>query len=385
MTDIADAIYTAAVDGDADRLRALAAQGADFNQLDREGDPVLESIVLELVSEKKPYRCDIVALLFELGADPNTLSDSGWVAVAPAFFQGDVDMVRTFLDAGMDPNLRVPVDLELHPDATQTLLEKMVDDYEANASLPVILRTVLKGAESELGMTAADRAGVDKKIAYFRRVARALKQPPPGALALLRARGGTITAELADPAPDHNIDREVPLGELLRTVYGASIAAGIRAVTLVGGRAEGDQLRIVVEREDASRRPVSESVTVDPALLEWPAVGEHPVIAPAHSSAVDTLRAEHGLSWFDAHLVPLLRALVWPESCHTLLPMLFVADYNPPAIELIQEDPAYLHHIGAFIDDVEAWQEAIRGETFGDAVWWTERLTHVEWEREDDL
>lgn len=128
----------AARTGDAARVRALAAAGADLNAADRGGTrwtPLLHAI-------HKGQRSAVRALL-DAGADVNRASPSGLSPLEMAAGNGQVDIVRQLLAAGANPrepgvftaavsggalsDINRPLDGTCNPEIVSLLLQRAPD------------------------------------------------------------------------------------------------------------------------------------------------------------------------------------------------------------------------------------------------------------------
>lgn len=85
--------------GDGDRLRSLAADGADLSVTGVEGTTLLQWAV------RTDSHDGLVALL-EAGADPDQIGESGGGALHLAAFSSNPEHLVTLLEAGADPDLR---------------------------------------------------------------------------------------------------------------------------------------------------------------------------------------------------------------------------------------------------------------------------------------
>ena len=95
-TAIAARLHDAAKGGDADEVRSLVAAGADLDEADRFGPPLLHAAARGHVA--------IIEILVEAGADPNATSNEGATALHRASYRGDREAVAMLLAAGADPN-----------------------------------------------------------------------------------------------------------------------------------------------------------------------------------------------------------------------------------------------------------------------------------------
>ena len=96
------ALMIAAGAGDLDVVRQLVLHGADVNVAEpRRGQTALMWAAAE-------GHADVVAALIEIGANPKTVSKSGFNALAFAVSKNDVTSVRTLLAAGVDPDFALP-------------------------------------------------------------------------------------------------------------------------------------------------------------------------------------------------------------------------------------------------------------------------------------
>lgn len=117
-------ICDAACAGDLDKLRQLAAEGADFNEVDESGTSPLLEVIEELCPVDNPCRYDVVSTLLALGADPNIFDEDGYGSLTVPMFRMDVPMLRLLLESGADPNK--------HPgyDDSQSFYDYAEMDYE---------------------------------------------------------------------------------------------------------------------------------------------------------------------------------------------------------------------------------------------------------------
>ena len=96
------AVMIAAGAGSLDAVRHLVLGGADVNVAEpRRGQTAL----MWAAAEGHP---DVVAGLLEIGADPKTVSKSGFNALAFAVAKNDAESARLLLAAGLDPNFTLP-------------------------------------------------------------------------------------------------------------------------------------------------------------------------------------------------------------------------------------------------------------------------------------
>ena len=84
---------------------ALVAHGADPNA--GAGD---ETALDRVVNRRGDVR--MIALLFQLGADPNLLDENGWTPLVRAVVAGRPDLLEALLEGGADPNVWLTPGLE---------------------------------------------------------------------------------------------------------------------------------------------------------------------------------------------------------------------------------------------------------------------------------
>jgi uncharacterized protein len=96
------AVMIAAGAGNLETVRHLVLNGADVNVAEpRRGQTALMWAAAE-------GHADIVAALLEIGANPKTVSKSGFNALAFAVAKNDAASARLLLAAGLDPNFTLP-------------------------------------------------------------------------------------------------------------------------------------------------------------------------------------------------------------------------------------------------------------------------------------
>ncbi len=90
-------IMVAAHQGDTSSVRALLANGADVNTIDRGFTPLLASL--------QSGRLETARLLIEAGADVKVKNSEGMAALAFAAHGGYVDVVRSLIERGAELNV----------------------------------------------------------------------------------------------------------------------------------------------------------------------------------------------------------------------------------------------------------------------------------------
>ncbi len=123
------ALMIAASAGNLDAVRQLVLHGAKVNVAEpRRGQTALMWAAAEGHS-------DVVGALLEIGADPKTVSKSGFNALAFAVAENDVASARLLLAAGLDPNFALPSGNKIlmmamaygHTEAASVLLDSGAD------------------------------------------------------------------------------------------------------------------------------------------------------------------------------------------------------------------------------------------------------------------
>lgn len=99
--EISDAAY----EGNIALLKEYASKGADFNEVEDNGDSIFEDIIFDLCVDEKPFRYDVVITLLRLGAHPNILGRERSTPLLPAMLTMDTEMLRILLENGADPNI----------------------------------------------------------------------------------------------------------------------------------------------------------------------------------------------------------------------------------------------------------------------------------------
>ena len=116
-----DALASAAVSGDIDRMSMLIDLGADVNAADGDGATVL----MWAVGFGKNNHAETARFLLQMGADAKAVSDEGWTALHNAAGIGEPETVRLLLDAGADASARTaggvaPLHRAAHSDSPET-------------------------------------------------------------------------------------------------------------------------------------------------------------------------------------------------------------------------------------------------------------------------
>ncbi|MBW7863228.1 MAG: hypothetical protein H3C30_02310 [Candidatus Hydrogenedentes bacterium] len=173
-------IWDAGWAGDVDKLRQLAAEGADFNEQDEEGNTPFNTLATNLCAWRKPFRYDVVSVLLECGADPNITDNDGEGALTTAMLSVDVPMLRMLLEAGADPNKFQGYD------ESESFLDWGIWDYE-----------LLHCQSCTEKPTEEEQKDVDLMLAFLERVATKYNCLPPEHLLLLRSFGARSKEEPA--------------------------------------------------------------------------------------------------------------------------------------------------------------------------------------------
>lgn len=98
-------VFEAGLAGNIKLLREYANQGAEFNQSDENGEPLLHDILLELCYGEFDHRFEVLSVFLELGANPNLLGDEECNAMFYPMICMDTEVLRILLEAGANPNL----------------------------------------------------------------------------------------------------------------------------------------------------------------------------------------------------------------------------------------------------------------------------------------
>lgn len=93
------ALMSAALEGQAERVKALLSKGADVNAKDVEGRTPLMFAVINM-------HCEAVSVLLDYGADVNARANDGGTALMLAASCGDLRIVRALLNRGADTNAK---------------------------------------------------------------------------------------------------------------------------------------------------------------------------------------------------------------------------------------------------------------------------------------
>ena len=125
------ALLFAAREGCKDCVRVLLASGASINQTSADGSSAL------LVAVQNGYY-DMALFLMVQGADVNLANSKGWTplylavkvrnqettAIPGPNTDGVLDLIKTLLDRGANPNLRIQADTEIHQGMTAAWLKE---------------------------------------------------------------------------------------------------------------------------------------------------------------------------------------------------------------------------------------------------------------------
>lgn len=121
-------IVTHAQSGDVERLKYLLDGGADPNTI-RTGDRAS----LLIVSSTGGH-IDVVRTLIAKGADPNLANGNGWTPLMAAVARGHLAVVRLLLENGADPNKRHAYGwtaLKLAIQKRDKAMQKLLKEYGA--------------------------------------------------------------------------------------------------------------------------------------------------------------------------------------------------------------------------------------------------------------
>lgn len=184
-------LFIVAFRGDTDRLRQLTREGADFNEVDKHGEPFLQDFLQRIYRHRRkniPY--DVVSVLLELGSDPNFIPEHACSALFYAVLDMDTRMLEILLDAGADPNMREAGD---YP---ESLYDWAQFDYRYE---------IYDCPNYPQEPTDDDRKNADSWLAFLDRIAIENNVRRPDHLILLRSRGALTARELgwfnADETP----------------------------------------------------------------------------------------------------------------------------------------------------------------------------------------
>jgi len=186
LTDLAE-LKDAIARYDLGALERLAKAGADLNQCDSYGTPLLHDAVMYHLGpcspEDQAKAHQLIAKLIDLGANPNQLEyDGGNILICPIFAM-DEAMVALLLAHGVDPNRGCSEPFESVYDAA-------VFDYYYEAWLQ------LPGPELA-APSPADKGGEDAWLRFLGREAAAKGRPAPKICQLLREHGALSKDEIA--------------------------------------------------------------------------------------------------------------------------------------------------------------------------------------------
>ena len=174
--DICDAAY----EGDIDRLRQLASEGADLNETNEYGETIFDEIMSNLTIDDKEFRYDVLLAMLELGADPNILDEAGCGVLTTAMLAMDTKMLKILLDAGVDPNNHCGFT------DSESFYDWAVCDYGYN----LYGGPVPDEAEEE------DNASEESWLAFLERLALKYNCRQPDHLHLLRSYGALSKKEM---------------------------------------------------------------------------------------------------------------------------------------------------------------------------------------------
>ena len=92
-------LYRAVWTGDLEAVKKLVAEGADANEIDEEGNPLLHEAIWR-------GHADVVQALIEAGADVNAKDTDGNSLLHEAIWRGHIEVARVLVDAGADVNAK---------------------------------------------------------------------------------------------------------------------------------------------------------------------------------------------------------------------------------------------------------------------------------------
>lgn len=165
--ELDECIYQAAVKGQTDKIRELAAAGADINAQDEHGRTALRK-----VSQMGLH--NIMKLLLELGADPNICDKFNGSALMDIACSGNAETARLLIEAGANVNNRewfgrtsLMWAAERHSDIVRILLDAGADvslnSLKSACGLTALHYAVMNGNEDSAIMLLD--AGADPNAA----------------------------------------------------------------------------------------------------------------------------------------------------------------------------------------------------------------------------
>lgn len=105
MEELEDILYKACLTLDTSKISAVLKEGANINQTDECGEPLLCDIILELSLRKESNRYQVVQFLLDQGADPNLLDEDKCGPLTTAMLQMDAEMIELLCRHGAKPNI----------------------------------------------------------------------------------------------------------------------------------------------------------------------------------------------------------------------------------------------------------------------------------------
>lgn len=225
------ALLFAAREGFADCVRALVKAGADVNQTAADGSSPL------LVAVQNGYY-DLALELMNDGANVNRANNKGWTplylavknrnqettAIPGPNADGALDFIRTLLERGANPNVRIRADTEIHQGMTAAWLK------EAGAT--PLLRAALCGDLEAVRLLLAHKA--DASIPTFDRTTALMAASGVGwADGMLREYSEDQTAEVVKLLIDLGGDVNAANDHGITALHGAGFKGANKVVQLL--------------------------------------------------------------------------------------------------------------------------------------------------------